>query len=170
MTTVDPLLIPIPAKIRNDKDLRPFFESLIDIIRQIRDRTGGSVDKIENIEVTQVLEDGGNRNSRFIVDDIAHLQSQIDSLKRSNRALQSEVYESRCEISSVKRERNKLIDQVHELMYKEPVIKNIVNEYIEEHNHTTRNTYISDYTVLKTNNRRLENKLYELEERIDSGV
>ena len=170
MTIVDPLLIPIPSKIRQDRDLRPFFEALVDIIRQIRDRTGGAVDKIENIEVTQVLEDGGNRNSRFIVDDISHLQSQIDSLKRSNRALQNELYDAKCEISSVKRERNKLIDQVHELMHREPVIKNIVNEYIEEHNHTTRNTYISDYTVLKTHNRRLENKLHELEERIDSGV
>ena len=66
---------------------------LYEIIRQLRDRTGGDVDVIQNIEVFQVTEDGGNRSNRFLIDRVSELENVASEAKRQNRQMMQMVHD-----------------------------------------------------------------------------
>ena len=63
MSEVNPFQIPIPTQLINDPQVRAYQEQLQVIIRQLRDRTGGDDDNLEELQAqVDLLEIALNEN------------------------------------------------------------------------------------------------------------
>ena len=71
MTDVDPFLIPVPRKILDDPQLRPFFEYFVKWAHDIWQRTGGGSDAVGSVSV---------RNS-FVWDSSLGFESTQDKMQ-----------------------------------------------------------------------------------------
>lgn len=135
------------------------------IVNQLRDRTGGDIDEIENISVTITTEDGGNRGiTRRNRDEIEELRNRIDSIPKHKEG-REKYQELQDKIAEVKR-RNRfleneianLCDQVNSVKRDCSAIKQSVFSVNEQLGSTKRQF------------RLVEQKANELEERIDNGA
>lgn len=143
---VDPFVAPIPKKIQEDPELRPFFEYFIRWAHDIWLRTGGGVDVVEDTEVSLTTQDGGNRTNRYLRDEIDDLKGRIEEIRKP-RDYTQEILDI---INSQKRQTRQEVEQ-------EPTI--------------IKNTYLTEkYESLKRHTRTLEQKINELEERLDNGT
>lgn len=152
MSDVDPFVYPIPSEFRNNPETRGYFEYLNIFLHDLWTRTGGPVNVVENIEVTQVTEDGGNRTNRFLIDDIQRLEDRINEIKRRDNAQEIDCIKEQLELIRMPR---------HRESDPEP------ERRAPKQDHSELYELIAQ---LKRQNRTLENKVNELEERLDSGT
>lgn len=97
-------------------DLDPVYKickHLFDVLRQTRNRTGGSDDFVSDLEASQTSENGGNRNFRRWEDQIQEVIGLLVEVKRQNRALEQRVYE--LEAKTHKQNTRTLEQQINEL-------------------------------------------------------
>jgi hypothetical protein len=175
----------IPKEWAFDAEKGEFLRTVLERLYGLRERTGGDDDVIQNIEITQVTQDGGNRTYRRYRDELDELQSQIVELKKTNRYrddidyLQSQISEIKkgyrfdesmqClsdQIAESKRQNKlslSLIDDIKQLFEQR---KSIAVNRAEQETHELRNELFNQ----KRLNRSLEQRVFELEQRIDSGV
>lgn len=152
MSDVDPFVYPIPSELKNNPETRGYFEYLNMFLHDLWTRTGGPVNVVENIEVTQVTEDGGNRTSRFLIDDIQRLEDRINELRRRDNTQEIDYIKEQLELIRMPRHRESDPEPVRRVPKKD---QSELYELIAQ---------------LKRQNRTLENKVNELEERLDSGT
>ena len=158
-------LIGLGGEISSIEELKSRFVALEWIVYQLRERTGGDTDTIENIELTITTEDGGNRGiTRRNRDEIEELRNRIDSLPKNNDS-KDKYQELQDQITDVKR-RNRFLenevanifDQINSIKRECSTIKQGVFSVNEQLGSTKRNF------------RLVEQKTNELEERIDNGA
>lgn len=116
MANVDPFVIQWPSKWEQDPEIGPVVLYLNRFLHDLRERTGGGVDLIENLEVSQTTEDGGNRTNRFFRDEIDVLHGDIAQLKRQNRLLEQTVYELSELVAQFKRVSSLSEQKINELI------------------------------------------------------
>lgn len=164
MARVDPFLSPLPKKIIQDPELRPFYEFLLRFLHDIWLRTGGGVDLVEDLEASQTTENGGNRSTRFQRDEIDKLWAHITELKKPVD-LRPEIQALSDQLSQLKRSISTVEQEIYTL--KEDISK------------TTRSTRHYGQTVIeledliiqqKKVSKTTEQKVNELTERYDSGT
>lgn len=140
MAKVDPFIHPIPKALQTDRESRAFFEYLVRWCHDIWQRSGGATDTIENTEAAVVANDGGNRSTRYIKDEIANLWSHIAENKTKDPRAEIQRLDERIDTLKTRSNRDE-IDMLYNL--------------------------IAD---LKRQNRTLTQLVNELTERIDSGT
>ena len=113
MTTVNP---PTHQIINADLTSREGKKQLADLVNQLYVRTGGSTDLIQDLEVSQTGEDGGNRTYRRFRDEIDDLYSHIVQLKKQNRALEQALFEVCDRLDQTKRINRSTEQKVNEII------------------------------------------------------
>jgi len=113
MTVVDPRLEQIPDGLLENKDFRDYFEGLERFLHDLWVRTGGGVDLVEDVEVSQIARKGDNR---VFKDDIAVLNGDIAQLKRHNRTLEHTVSEVVELVAQTNRRSSSLDQKINELI------------------------------------------------------
>jgi hypothetical protein len=114
MTQVDPILHPIPKKFRDDPEVFPFFDFLVAVLRDLRERTGGSEDTVADTEAEVITTDGGNRSHRFWQDEIDKIWSHL--FCNNPRDYRDQIMDLRSEIHTLKRQNNTLFQLLDELI------------------------------------------------------
>lgn len=146
MAKVDPYLYRIPRAFleHKDKEVRAWFEYDNRWKNDIWLRTGGGVDKIEDIEVTQVGEDGGNRTQRRVRDELDEMRDNLAQVKRQNRVLEQSLHDA--------------IDSIEKVSRRSRLAEQLLNDALET------------ISQIKRNSRLTEQKIIELTERHDNGT
>lgn len=103
------------ARLNTIQDQQNFLRDLLIFLNQLWTRTGGSSDLIADLEVTQVAEDGGNRSTRHLKDDIYEVETRLADLKRSHRCLEQAIYELQGIIGQTKSQNRTTEQKVNEL-------------------------------------------------------
>lgn len=167
MTDVNPFngLIGLGGEIGSIEELKSRFVALEWIVYQLRERTGGDSDEIENISVTITSEDGGNRGiTRRNRDEIEELRNRIDSIPKriENKDKHQELHDQIAEVKRRNRylesEISNLLDQINSIKRECSAIKQNVFSVAEQLGSANRHF------------RLVEQKANELEERIDSAT
>lgn len=187
MADVDPFegLIGIGGQISSVEDLMRIVVELQFMVYQLRERTGGDTDAIENIEFTVTTQDGGNRSMiRRFRDEIDELKSliaciprpkdnsaEIDEIKSliaripRQKDYNAELQYLQSEIAETKRHNRQLESLTYELRCAIDSVKRQSKASDQE---------IYELSTLVNQNKRytksLEQQVSELESRIDSGV
>lgn len=89
---------------------------LLTFLNQLWVRTGGNIDLISDIEVSQTLEDGGNRTYRRYRDEIDDLQGQLAEQKRHSRNLEQQIYMLIEMVDQAKTRNRKLEQNLNEII------------------------------------------------------
>lgn len=101
MSRLDPFSIQWPDKWLSDPQISPvinYLDRYLHALGVVLDN-GNAID---NLEVTQTTEDGGNRTYRRFRDEIDNLEGEIAHIKRQNKALEQQVYELKYLVSQTK--------------------------------------------------------------------
>lgn len=167
MTDVNPFdgLIGLGGEIGSIEELKSRFVALEWIVYQLRERTGGDNDEIENISVTVTTEDGGNRGiTRRNRDEIEELRNTIDTISRRENS-RDKFQELEDKIAEVKRRNKFLENEISNLLDQVSSIKRDCGSI-------KQNVFNIDEQLgsAKRHFRLVEQKVNELEERIDSGT
>jgi uncharacterized coiled-coil DUF342 family protein len=156
----------VPNSWAMDPEIGPFIRDLLTLIDQTRERTGGDTDEVSNIEVSIVAQDGGNRSmTRRYNDDIERLDSHVTTAKRL-KDFTPAIEHLQSQISGIKKAKDystdiqSLNDLVWDLKRKNRTLEGVIRELQDS------------ISALKSTSliRSLEQRIDELETRIDTGV
>ena len=89
---------------------------LLTFLNQLWVRTGGNVDIISDIEVSQTTEDGGNRTYRKNQDELADLESRLVQVRKQNKLLEQMVYELMNTVGNSKNKNRQLEQKLNEII------------------------------------------------------
>lgn len=103
----------IPKKWAFDSEIGPFVREILDIIFQLRNRTGGETDTIADIELESIYNRLKVLNQ--LRAEIGLLSDELSQVKRHNRSLEQKIYELSEIISQNKRLTRTTEQKINEL-------------------------------------------------------
>ena len=101
MSNLDPFSIQWPQKWEQDPEIGPVIRYLHRYLHALS-VTLDNGNAIDDLQVQQTAEDGGNRTNRFLRDEIDELKSHVVQVKKQNRLLEQELYELKYLVSQTK--------------------------------------------------------------------
>lgn len=156
----------IPRAWAMDSEIGPFIRDILTRLDQTRERVGGDIDEIANIEVSIVAQDGGNRSmTRRYNDDIERLDSHVTNIKKP-KDFSPAIENLQAQIFDIKKPKDynadiqSLIDLVFDLKRKNRALEGVIREMQDSINALKGTSLI----------RSIEQRINELETRIDIGV
>lgn len=143
VANLDPFSIQWPKQWIQDPEIGPVITYLNRYLTDLFVVLDGG-NAIENIEVQQVAEDGGNRTQRRVRDEIDEISNNLAQVKRQNRVLEQSLHGA--------------IESIEKVSRRSRQAEQSLNDALETISQTKRSSRLT------------EQKITELTERHDDGT